>query len=53
MHDRITKTDSVTAADPGLFALVMLLRLHGIGADPEQISHRFGGTQSGIPEMLR
>src|SRR5215469_13179325 len=53
MHDRITKADSVTAVDPGLSVLVMLLRLLGIGADPEQISHRFGGTRIGIPEMLR
>ena len=53
MHDRITKTDSVTAGDPGLSVLVMLLRLHGIGADPEQIRHRFGGSRIGIPEMLR
>jgi len=53
MHDRITKADSVTAVDPGLFVLVMLLRLHGIGADPEQIRHRFGGARIGIPEILR
>jgi hypothetical protein len=31
----------------------MLLRLNGIGADPEQIRHRFGGATIGIPEMLR
>src|SRR6516165_8051709 len=36
MHDRITKTDSVTAVDPGLFVLVMLLRLHGIGQIPSR-----------------
>src|SRR6516225_8953326 len=53
MHDRITKADSVTAGDPGLFVLVMLLRLLGIGADPAQIRHRFGGNRIGIPEMLR
>jgi subfamily B ATP-binding cassette protein HlyB/CyaB len=53
MHDRITKTDSVTETDPGLFVLVMLLRLLGIGADPEQIRHRFGGARIGIPEILR
>jgi subfamily B ATP-binding cassette protein HlyB/CyaB len=53
MHDRITKADSVTVVDPGLFVLVMLLRLLGIGADPEQIRHRFGGARIGIPEILR
>jgi ATP-binding cassette, subfamily B, bacterial HlyB/CyaB len=39
--------------DPGLAALVMLLRFHGLGADPEQIRHRFGRGTIGIPEMLR
>ena len=28
--------------DPGLTALVMLLRFQGVGADPDQIRHRFG-----------
>jgi len=40
-------------ADPGLLALVMLLRLHGVGASPEQIRHRFGVGTIDIPEMLR
>jgi ATP-binding cassette, subfamily B, bacterial HlyB/CyaB len=53
MHDRISKAGGVTAVDPGLSVLVMLLRLHGIGANPEQIRHRFGGARIGIPEMLR
>jgi subfamily B ATP-binding cassette protein HlyB/CyaB len=39
--------------DPGLYALVTLLRLNGLGADPEQIRHRFGGAAISIPEMLR
>ena len=39
--------------DPGLAAVLMLLRFHGIGADPEQIRHRFGRETIGIPEMLR
>jgi subfamily B ATP-binding cassette protein HlyB/CyaB len=33
--------------------LVMLLRFHGVGADPGQIKHRFGGSPIGVPEMLR
>src|SRR6516164_11053717 len=53
MLDRITQADSVSAINPGLSVLVMLIRLHGIGADPEQIRHRFGGGRIGIPEMLR
>src|SRR5438045_9533119 len=39
--------------DQGLSALVALLRFHGVGADPEQIHHRFGTQPIGIPEMLR
>jgi subfamily B ATP-binding cassette protein HlyB/CyaB len=44
---------NATSADPGLLALVMLVRFHGLGADPEQIRHRFAGSAIGIPEMLR
>jgi len=40
-------------ADLGLAALVMLLRYNGIGADPEQIRHQFGGQNIGVQEMLR
>jgi subfamily B ATP-binding cassette protein HlyB/CyaB len=40
-------------AESGLGALVMLLRFQGIGADAEQIRHRFGGVAIGIAEMLR
>jgi ATP-binding cassette, subfamily B, bacterial HlyB/CyaB len=40
------------AADPGLTALVMLLRFHGMGADPAQVQHRFG-PEIRVPEMLR
>jgi subfamily B ATP-binding cassette protein HlyB/CyaB len=39
--------------DPGLIALVMMLRIQGLGVDPEQIRHQFGGTPIGLPEMLR
>ncbi|UQR65127.1 type I secretion system permease/ATPase [Bradyrhizobium sp. C-145] len=46
-------TGKLNSPDSGLGALVMLLRLHGIGADPEQIRHRFGGEAISVPEMLR
>jgi ATP-binding cassette, subfamily B, bacterial HlyB/CyaB len=36
----------------GVAALVLLLRFHGIGADPAQIRHRYG-DDFGVPEMLR
>jgi subfamily B ATP-binding cassette protein HlyB/CyaB len=42
-----------TPQDPGLYALLLLLRIHNVGADTEQIRHRFGGVPIGIPEMLR
>jgi subfamily B ATP-binding cassette protein HlyB/CyaB len=46
-------TAAFDQADTGLAALVSLLRYHGVGADAEQIRHRFGGRAIGIPEMLR
>jgi hypothetical protein len=33
--------------------LVMLVRFHGLGADPEQIRHCFAGSAIGIPEIVR
>jgi hypothetical protein len=45
-------TDKPAPAESGLAALVLLLRFHGIGADPEQFRHRFG-SDIGVPEMLR
>jgi subfamily B ATP-binding cassette protein HlyB/CyaB len=47
------KTEKTGSVDAGLITLVTLLRFNGIGADPEQIRHRFGGARIGIPEMLR
>ena len=39
--------------DPGLIALVMLLRFHGVGADPAQIRHQCGTAAIGISDMIR
>jgi subfamily B ATP-binding cassette protein HlyB/CyaB len=39
--------------DPGLIALVMLLRFHGVGADPAQIRHQCGTQAIGTSEMVR
>src|SRR5262252_10274457 len=44
---------ATAAVDSGLGAVVMLLRYYGIGADPAQIQHRFGGVRFGVSEMLR
>jgi subfamily B ATP-binding cassette protein HlyB/CyaB len=41
------------STDPGLYVLVSLLRLIGIGADPAQIRHRMGVSRIEVPEMLR
>src|SRR5207248_2972721 len=45
--------EAKAADDSGLAALVMLLRIHGIGADPEQIRHRCGMVTVGVNQMLR
>jgi len=42
-----------TPSDPGLIVLVALLQFHGIGADAEQLRHRFGTNVIGVPEILR
>jgi ATP-binding cassette, subfamily B, bacterial HlyB/CyaB len=39
-------------SDPGLAALTILLRLHGIAVDGEQLCHRLGTAVIGITEML-
>ena len=39
--------------DSGLTALVMLLRFHGVGADPAQIRHQSGTNTIGTAEMVR
>jgi subfamily B ATP-binding cassette protein HlyB/CyaB len=44
---------NLSPADPGLIALVMMLRFQGLGVDPEQIRHQFGNVRIGLPEMLR
>ena len=36
-----------------LAALVMMLRFHGVGAEPEQIRHRIGAPAIGVTEMVR
>ena len=47
-----SEPDKTVPMHSGLAAMVLLLRFHGIGADPAQIRHRFG-DDFGIPEMLR
>jgi ATP-binding cassette, subfamily B, bacterial HlyB/CyaB len=47
------ETDPAPSHDSGLVALTSLLRFHGIGVDPQQLQHRFGGVAIGVAEMLR
>src|SRR6516162_2678680 len=39
--------------DQGLFALAMLLRIHGIAVEQPQLRHRLGSVAVGVTEMLR
>src|SRR6266536_3975498 len=41
------------AGATGLHALVLLLRVHGVPAEAEQIRHRLGKRAIGVTEMLR
>jgi ATP-binding cassette, subfamily B, bacterial HlyB/CyaB len=43
---------SADAPDAGGAALVLLLRFHGVAADPAQIRHRFAGAAIGLSEMV-
>ena len=48
-----TAVNSARPADPGLEALVTLLRLQGVAAEAEQIRHRLGTSKISAPEILR
>ncbi|MBR1172808.1 type I secretion system permease/ATPase [Bradyrhizobium sp. KB893862 SZCCT0404] len=39
--------------ESGLIAMAILLRCHGVAADPEQIRHRMGTSRIGVTEILR
>ncbi len=49
----LSVASAVGAQTGGVETFVVLLRFHGIAADPEQIRHRFGGAAFGVDEMLR
>jgi ATP-binding cassette, subfamily B, bacterial HlyB/CyaB len=48
-----SENESSGSFDSGAVVLTNLLRFHGIGVDPEQLRHRFGGIAIGVPEMLQ
>ncbi|RXT54058.1 type I secretion system permease/ATPase [Bradyrhizobium betae] len=45
--------ESASGDESGLIAMAILLRCHGIAADPEQIRHRMGTARVGVTEILR
>ncbi|MEH2562032.1 type I secretion system permease/ATPase [Bradyrhizobium sp. AZCC 2289] len=45
--------ESASGDESGLLALAILLRCHGIAADPDQIRHRVGAARVGVTEILR
>ena len=45
--------ESDNADQSALIALTILLRCHGIAADPSQIHHRVGAARVGVTEILR
>jgi subfamily B ATP-binding cassette protein HlyB/CyaB len=47
------RTGKAAAVDQGLAVLVMVLQYQGVGADPDQLRHRFGHGSIGVPGMLR
>ncbi|MGY3133505.1 subfamily B ATP-binding cassette protein HlyB/CyaB [Bradyrhizobium sp. USDA 4503] len=60
IHPANTNTESPAAGvesehddESGLIALAILLRCHGIAADPGQIRHRIGAARLGVTEILR
>lgn len=58
VHHQFELSDEAAVQDPvatesALLSLVILLRCHGIGAEPEQIRHRLGSPRIGVAEMLR
>ena len=48
-----SSSDQASSDGSGLGALVLLLRIHRIGAEAGQIRHRCGTATIGVPEMLR
>src|SRR5215475_9443564 len=48
-----TELTQARKVDPGMRCLVMMLRFHGVAADPAQIRHQLGGAQVGISDMVR
>ena len=52
-ESEIVSTEPESGDESGLMALAILLRCHGIAADPAQIRHRMGAARLGVTEILR
>ncbi|MBR0953616.1 type I secretion system permease/ATPase [Bradyrhizobium canariense] len=46
-------SEAENADESGLIAAAILLRCHGIAADPDQIRHQLGRARVGVTEILR
>lgn len=53
MADRTVAAEPESGDEPALIAVAIMLRCHGIAADPEQIRHRMGTARVGVTEILR
>lgn len=53
MADRTVAAEPESRDEPALIAVAIMLRCHGIAADPEQIRHRMGTARVGVTEILR
>jgi ATP-binding cassette, subfamily B, bacterial HlyB/CyaB len=49
----VVSTEPESGDESGLVAVTILLRCHGVAADPEQIRHRMGAARLGVTEILR
>ncbi|WP_156438186.1 type I secretion system permease/ATPase [Bradyrhizobium valentinum] len=49
----IVSAEPESGDESGLVAVAILLRCHGIAADPGQIRHRMGAARLGVTEILR
>jgi ATP-binding cassette, subfamily B, bacterial HlyB/CyaB len=52
-ESEIVSAEPGSGDESGLVAVAILLRCHGIAADPGQIRHRMGAARLGVTEILR
>ena len=48
-----TPASTNTNIDTGILALVLVARILGIAADPQQLAHQLGGEKMSVSELLR